>query len=38
MERVAKRLFAVLLIGLLGTSLAACHTLPKHPSMIDRDP
>jgi hypothetical protein len=32
MERVVKRLFAVLLIGLLAGSLAACYTLLKHPS------
>jgi len=32
MERVAKRLFALLLIGLLAGSLTACYTLLKHPS------
>ena len=31
MERVAKRLFALLLIGLLAGSLTACYTLLKHP-------
>ena len=37
MERVAKRLFVVLLIGLLAGSLTGCYTLLKHPSTEAND-